>query len=313
MDVERLSTNPFLLDRYSTAWGNALRSAGLGVEPQAEVPWGRLARRATSQGTDIVVIAAGPQRLTRHPMPGGDERIWLGMLLEGEARLPDGETARDRELLIWSASPGPLCVAESRFRMVLLNLSRFDQRWGPLPETIGSARHQVIRRGSHKVLAGLLATMADAAEEGGEGSLTALELALHEILPSALGMLGGSSARAALRRRILRAIEMRLGDPRLNLTRLAAVEGVSARAVQKFLDEDSQTFSQYLRHRRLERAAEILADPHQSEVPVGEIAFRCGFSDPAHFSRAFRQHHGMTPSTYRIEARTPSKGIAAAF
>jgi AraC-like DNA-binding protein len=301
MDIERFSTNPFSLGQCRTAWDDALCTAGLGVEPQAEAPWGRLVRRATPQGTDIVVIAAGPQSLTRRPKPGG-ERVWLGTLLEGAAQLPDGEAARDGELLFWSASPGPLCAAESRFRLVLLNLSRFDPRWGALPEATGSERDKVIRPGPHKVLAGLLATMADAAEEDAEVSLTALELALNEILPSALGMLGGGSPRAALRRRILRAIEMRLGDPRLNLVRLAAAEGVSARAVQKLLNEDAQTFSQYIRHRRLERAAETLADPRQSEIPVGEIAFRCGFTDPAHFSRAFRQHHGVPPTTYRTEA-----------
>ena len=246
-------------------------------------------------------------------MPGGRERIWLGMPLESEVLLPDGGTARGSELLIWLASPGPLFAAESNLRLVLLNFSQLDQRWGLLPETNQAGRDQVIRRGSHKVLAGLLATIADAVEEGAAGSLTALGLALSEILPSALGMLGGSSTRAALRRRILRAIETRLGDPRLNLERLAAAEGLSARAVQKLLDEDSRTFSQYLRHRRLARAAETLADLQQCEVPIGEIAFRYGFSDPAHFSRAFRQHHGMTPSVYRTEARSLSNPTEAAF
>jgi len=302
MGIEHFNTNPVALDRRRTTWDDALCKAGLGVEPQAEAPWGRLVRRTTPRGTEIVVIAAGPQRLTRRPKPGG-EGVWLGTLLEGVAQLPDGETARDRELLFWSATPGPLCTAEIRFRLVLLNLSWSDPRWGTLSDVAGAVRDKVIRSGAHKVLAGLLATMADATEEGAEGSLTALELALNEILPPALGMLGGGSARAALRRRILRAIELRLGDPRLNLVRLAAAEGVSARAVQKLLDEDALTFSQYLRHRRLARAAETLADPRQSEVPVGEIGFRCGFTDPAHFSRAFRQHHGVTPSMYRTEAR----------
>ena len=301
MDIECFRASPVPYGRHSAAWDDALCTVGLGVEPQPEAPWGRLVRRTTPQGSNIVVIAAGPQRLTRCPKPGG-ERVWLGMFLEGAVQLPDGETIRDREVLSWSASPGPLCVAESRFRLVMLTLSRFDPYWGMLFET-AAARGGIIRLGPHKVLAGLLTTMGDAAEEGAERSLAPLALALNDILPSALGVLGGGSVRTALRRRILRAIELRLGDPRLNLARLAAAEGVSARAVQKLLDDDEQTFSQYLRHRRLERAAEALADSGQLEVPVGEIGFRCGFTDPAHFSRAFRQHHGVTPSAYRTEAR----------
>ncbi|MGH2841459.1 MAG: helix-turn-helix domain-containing protein [Solirubrobacteraceae bacterium] len=32
---------------------------------------------------------------------------------------------------------------------------------------------------------------------------------------------------------------------------------------------------------------------------MGEIAFLTGFSDPLYFSRAFKRHQGVAPSTYR--------------
>jgi AraC family transcriptional regulator, transcriptional activator of pobA len=36
-----------------------------------------------------------------------------------------------------------------------------------------------------------------------------------------------------------------------------------------------------------------------SDLTVGELAFRSGFSDPLYFSRAFKRRHGESPSAYR--------------
>lgn len=33
-------------------------------------------------------------------------------------------------------------------------------------------------------------------------------------------------------------------------------------------------------------------------MPIGEIALRSGFYDPAYFCRSFRKETGMTPSEY---------------
>lgn len=47
---------------------------------------------------------------------------------------------------------------------------------------------------------------------------------------------------------------------------------------------------------RIERAQEPLLG---SELVMGEIAERCGFTSPFWFSRAFRAATGRTPSAYR--------------
>ena len=162
-----------------------------------------------------------------------------------------------------------------------------------------------VAQGAQPVLTALLATMAEAMVSGSETGLAALEVALAGIMPAALGVLAGGKATgiAALRRRILRAIERHLGDPHLTLSRFAEGEGVSIRAVQKALETERRSFSQHLRACRLERAAEALADPAQAAVQVADIGFNWGFPDAAHFSRAFRQHHGSAPNAYRAEAR----------
>ena len=51
--------------------------------------------------------------------------------------------------------------------------------------------------------------------------------------------------------------------------------------------------------RRLREARSLLID---SDLPVGEIAARVGYSSPRHFHRAFRRSAGTTPHRWRAQA-----------
>ena len=52
--------------------------------------------------------------------------------------------------------------------------------------------------------------------------------------------------------------------------------------------------------RRMLEAARLL---RFSDLTVGELAFRAGFSDPLYFSRAFKRHFGEAPMAYRERLR----------
>ena len=56
----------------------------------------------------------------------------------------------------------------------------------------------------------------------------------------------------------------------------------------------------YLTRFRLTRAKEQLA---HTDASVSSIAYSCGYQDPRVFTRAFRQEFGVTPASYRREAR----------
>lgn len=49
---------------------------------------------------------------------------------------------------------------------------------------------------------------------------------------------------------------------------------------------------------RMELAQKLLA---QKELPVKEIAGRCGYSDQFYFSRIFKKQTGLSPKEYRGE------------
>ena len=65
--------------------------------------------------------------------------------------------------------------------------------------------------------------------------------------------------------------------------------------------ETGKTFVELLTGRRIARARELLV---HTDLPVKEVAFRCGFTDVAYFSRRFRQVEGCTPLTVRGRAQS---------
>ncbi len=67
-----------------------------------------------------------------------------------------------------------------------------------------------------------------------------------------------------------------------------------------FKRETGMTPLQYLKNRRLENAASILAVMY-GRGNISETAQLCGFSDPLYFSRQFRKKFGVSPRDYMPE------------
>lgn len=87
----------------------------------------------------------------------------------------------------------------------------------------------------------------------------------------------------------------RLDSP-LNLSALADSIGCSACYLSRtFSVITGLTISQYLRKRRIERAAELLV---KGTCNVSEAAVEVGYQSLSHFSKAFLQEKGCLPSKY---------------
>lgn len=63
-----------------------------------------------------------------------------------------------------------------------------------------------------------------------------------------------------------------------------------------FKDETGMNFSDYLFKVRMEKALEMLSNPVNK---IHEISQSIGYSSPKHFTRAFKNHFGFSPSEYR--------------
>ena len=111
----------------------------------------------------------------------------------------------------------------------------------------------------------------------------------------------GRWGRQALRQRANQVIDTRAGDPSLNPTSVAAAIGISLRYLQDIFRDDETTPSDWIWRRRLEKSRRDLAAPALANASINQIAFACGFSDAAHFSRRFRAAYGLSPREFRTE------------
>jgi AraC-like DNA-binding protein len=92
-----------------------------------------------------------------------------------------------------------------------------------------------------------------------------------------------------------------LADPALSAPQVAAAVGVSTRHLSRVFAETGSTLPQYVLGRRLEAARALLESP-AAPATVAEVARRCGFTSPAHFSNAFSSRFGERASDVRRRA-----------
>jgi AraC family transcriptional regulator len=90
----------------------------------------------------------------------------------------------------------------------------------------------------------------------------------------------------------------------MSAVRLDELSGVARRHPAHLSSEFrrffGKTISQFIRERRVLRAAELLRSGSGS---VSEVAMICGFYDQSHFTHAFRRMMGRTPAQYRSMRR----------
>ncbi|WP_336210568.1 helix-turn-helix domain-containing protein [Nonomuraea sp. LPB2021202275-12-8] len=96
-------------------------------------------------------------------------------------------------------------------------------------------------------------------------------------------------------------IEQHLGEIDLDPAAVAAAHHISVRYLHRLFESRDTTVSAWIRHRRLERCRQDLADPALRSLPVSAVAARWGLPDSAHFSRLFRRAYGLPPVEFRRE------------
>jgi AraC family transcriptional regulator, regulatory protein of adaptative response / methylphosphotriester-DNA alkyltransferase methyltransferase len=83
----------------------------------------------------------------------------------------------------------------------------------------------------------------------------------------------------------------------LDLDTLAHRIATSRRQLQRvFAEVGRSSFRQHLARVRMRRAAKLL---RSSSIPVRDVAASVGYRQPAQFAKAFRRHHGVSPSSFR--------------
>lgn len=136
------------------------------------------------------------------------------------------------------------------------------------------------------------------AETLGESLVELAKLAIIE----ESGAKRGETMRETARARIQGFIHRNLSDPDLSIERIADRMQCTKRYLHKVFSREGETLNQYIWSQRLELCRLRLSRRDLSDKSITEIAFACGFSNAAHFSRSFRARFGEAPRAYRRAA-----------
>jgi AraC-like DNA-binding protein len=110
---------------------------------------------------------------------------------------------------------------------------------------------------------------------------------------------GGRGVQAARLNAIRKHILSNLGDHRLSVQQVAAMQGVTTRYVQMLFESEGTTFSEFVLRERLAWTMRTLCDPASLSQTISTIALDAGFGDLSYFNRVFRRTYGETPSDAR--------------
>jgi AraC family transcriptional regulator, positive regulator of tynA and feaB len=138
-----------------------------------------------------------------------------------------------------------------------------------------------------------------------------MQLAIYDLLGALFAPCDPQSISAysdKLYARICAIIRNRFADPEIGPCEVAVEAGISLRYLQKLFTQRGSTCGKMINSMRLNHAAQLLrrraiADTNQ---PIAEIAYACGFNDYNHFSRNFSRRFGHAPSAH-VEGDTPSR------
>ena len=319
-----MSFRPFTSESYSEddrleAWRDVLGAVGLQPSAAASVhPGHATASRRNAEGVVLAKLAAGPQVVSPLPPRADDVPIVLLPTEDGVSlRTATGHQIISVGHLLLLPRKGDWSVSFQRdMRAVVLSVTSDAFHGRKVSKPVFDEVRVLAPGGFTEVFSRTLESAARNLEALSDAEWTAVAQGLADLLPTFVRQLvaptteaGSTATRAAILHRLCQTIERKLDDPDLTPARVAAIEGISERYMQKLFEGSGSSFTHYLRERRLQRTSAELSNPAEVHHSISEIAYRNGFSDSAHFSRAFRHRFGLSPREFRqqeIERATVS-------
>ncbi|WP_198321098.1 AraC-like ligand-binding domain-containing protein [Azohydromonas aeria] len=249
----------------------------------------------------------GSKRVTRSQRQaarGAEEFFLLNLQLAGRGAV------RQAGRETWLA-PGEFAIYDTRrpyelaydadYRQAVLRIPRRE-----LLARLGGCDALVARAAAADTLPGrllqpMLMALGEDMPASQPGTAGDLASALLDVITAGLRELRGEAAPSLCPRfeRVKAQAMARLQDPSLTLGALAQAAGVSLRSLHQLFRAQGCTASRWIWQQRLTACERVLRDPAASHRTITQVAFEHGFSDAAHFSRAFQQRYGCSPSEYR--------------
>jgi len=130
-----------------------------------------------------------------------------------------------------------------------------------------------------------------------EESSAIIDSLIMLLKPSVLRSVGQHNPNERIFLQAASFIRENIGDPALSPKLVASATGASVRGLYRAFGLRSMTVSEYIKTQRLEMCADYLKTS-RSKLNLTEAGYRFGFASPSAFSTAFKQHFGITPTSY---------------
>ncbi|KAB2968559.1 helix-turn-helix domain-containing protein [Zoogloea sp.] len=269
---------------------------------------------------DVCLIQATGQRVLRtsaQANAGDPPMCVIALQVEGHGRITqNGRTA--------CLAPGDTALFTNARAYELCFDGAFEQRVFILPQAL--AQRTVSDLGSMAAVTlpashpggrilrafatGLMETPGLPEEQGGYLRQAMLETLSAMLADRGLAVRGGQTQLGRYHRaRIHAYIRDNLADPALDANAMAAALRISKSHLHRLFEGETRTLSETIWCLRLDACRRDLERPGLGHLAIGEVAFRWGFVDQAHFSRRFRQAFGCAPRDWREAAlKTSSLG-----
>lgn len=288
------------------AWRHALNQSHLEWElaPAPAPTFGARIRQRTLDGVRVVDCHCDPCTGWRRRLQAGrGDDAYFGILFElrgrevirqgdNEAILGVGDFVlwdSDREMEFRVLEPLhklTLLIPKPRMKAYLGDAERYAGQVVPGSGGAGGIAAEALRR--------LARDFATLDEPGANAVIDPMLSLLAATLMTRRPLAAVSAGHQESFRRFCRHIERNLGDNDLTPAKVAAAHGVSLRYLHAVFAEQGVSVGQWMRQQRLSHCHRELSQVGRRGT-ITEIAFRWGFNDMAHFSRAFKAHYGKSP------------------
>lgn len=235
-----------------------------------------------------------------------DEVYALSYMQQGSAAVrhagQDVHVPQGSFILVNHASPYSFRFPEGAVALTAHMPASWLRRWVPQPETM------LVKTFDVSTWGGALAAMLNAIDQKGLQDAALARSCIADQLGAFLALMNGNVSsgeslhQGKLYKRALILMKDRFEEPDLSPNTLAAELAISKRYVHKIFAGHNTTFGAELLSLRLNHARDMLQDPRYSAYRISDVAYACGFTDPSHFARKFRERYGHAPLALRNNA-----------
>ncbi|EIZ81783.1 AraC family transcriptional regulator [Methylobacterium sp. GXF4] len=275
------------------------------------MPFSASRMMAVSAHGTIMRTVSGPidvERTARHIRRDGSEEISIMLIAAGRGYVEQGNNGallRPGDLTFRAMGQPGAAGSRDGYDEIRLMVPRtaFLEQVGNPQDVVGRKLGDTPLKGLLKAYLGALASSVSTMSEAETG--IAVEGVLHllrGVIHGQAGSAEGELSTEAVRSLALAHIQRRLHEPDFGPNALAAALQISrSRLYAAF--SGGQGIAATIRDARLDRAHDRIVMMGSGGARITSIMASCGFTDPAAFSRAFRQRFGFSPRDLAAQGR----------